>query len=671
MERKSNKTLLIVLGIIALLILLCCLVLGIVGYGVAKIAPTAFSEINMTLEVTGGSSATATPVPTFAVTPSEPVSQDTLTTLEESVVPSNDPVELACRLKGLCNLPATLTPPAAPPAVGESRQFWVTNVDTNDNFQVTATLAYVTDHVYFWVQDGIRYDDVALKKLADTFENKIYPTDRAFFGSEWSPGIDGDPHIYILYARGAGASLAGYFSSADEILPQVHPYSNGHEMFLFNADTVGLSEEFTYGVLAHEFQHMIHWYQDRNETSWLNEGFSELAAYLNGYDVGGFDWSYLSDADLQLNDWPDDFSKTGPHYGAGFLFTNYFLDRFGEDATKALVAQPQNGLESVDLALQAMDADDTLRGAPLRADDVVVDWMLANFLNDDTIADGRYAYHDYDLPMTTRPNRTISTCPQETVAAAVHQYGADYIKVTCAGTHTLVFQGDVQTGVLPADPYSGDYAFWSNKGDESDMRLTRTFDLSGVSSATFVFKTWYDIETDYDYVYLEASTDGEHWQILTTPSGTDENPSGNSYGWGYNGQTDGWIEEQVDISQFAGQKVWLRFEYVTDAAVNGEGMLIDNIAIPEIGYFSDLESDDGGWQGEGFVRIDNVLPQTFRLALVTFSSDGVQVQDVALNDANYAEIPIEIGGDVKSVVLLVTGTTRYTREMARYQITVR
>jgi immune inhibitor A len=37
---------------------------------------------------------------------------------------------------------------------------------------------------------------------------------------------------------------------------------------------------------------MIHWYQDRNESSWLNEGFSELAAFLNGYGGGGFDYVY-------------------------------------------------------------------------------------------------------------------------------------------------------------------------------------------------------------------------------------------------------------------------------------------------------------------------------------------------------------------------------------------
>jgi bacillopeptidase F (M6 metalloprotease family) len=67
--------------------------------------------------------------------------------------------------------------------------------------------------------------------------------------------------------------------------------------------------------------------------------------------------------------------------------------------------------------------------------------------------------------------------------------------------------------------------------------------------------TWYDLEEDYDYVYVEASLDGKQWQILTTPSGTPDDPTGNSFGWGYNGVSGGWIQESVDLSQFAGQKV--------------------------------------------------------------------------------------------------------------------
>ena len=139
------------------------------------------------------------------------------------------------------------------------------------------------------------------------------------------------------------------------------------------------------------------------------------------------------------------------------------------------------------------------------------------------------------------------------------------------------------------------------------MRLTREFDFRDTTGPiSFNYHLWYDLEEDYDYVFLEASTNGEDWRIIRTPSSTADNPSGNSYGWGYNGLSGGsgvWIEENVDLSSYAGEVVQLRFEYITDAAVHGEGLLLDTLSIPEIGYSSDFESDDGGWTAEGFVRI--------------------------------------------------------------------
>ena len=112
----------------------------------------------------------------------------------------------------------------------------------------------------------------------------------------------------------------------------------------------------------------------------------------------------------------------------------------------------------------------------------------------------------------------------------------------------------------------------------------------------------------------------------TTPSGTADDPVGNSYGWGFTGASGSspqWIHENVDISQLAGKKAQLRFEYITDAGVNGEGFLIDDVSIPEIDYAADFESDDGGWQADGFVRIDNVLPQTFGLTLISVGNTTV------------------------------------------------
>jgi hypothetical protein len=597
--------------------------------------------------------------------------QDNLSILENAIVPVNDLIDLAERLEGKENLPRSLEAP--PPAfeIGESRSFWVTDTNTNQNFQVQATLRYVTDHVYFWIDDRVSYNQRHLSELVDTFEAEIYPTNRDFFGSEWTPGVDADPHLYILYTTSLGGRVAGYFSPVDEYLPVVREDSNGHEMFLLSAEYLDLDEQYTYGVLAHEFQHMIHWYQDRNEESWMNEGFSELAAFLNGYYVGGADSIYTHEPDMQLTDWPSD--NTTPHYGAAFLFMTYFLDRFGDQATQALVAEPANGMVSVDQVLAALAVEDPLRGAPIQADDVFADWVVASYLQDEQVGDGRYTYHNYPYAPDPSASEEIRTCPQEFATRDVSQYGADYISIRCRGDYTLEFEGSVQVGVLPADPYSGEFAFYSNRGDESDMTLTRSFDFREHSGPlTLSYWTWYDLEKDYDYLYLVASLDGEDWQILTTPSGTPEDPSGNSYGWGYNGFSGGgpaWIQEQVDISQFAGQEVLLRFEYVTDAAVNGEGFLLDDVAVPETGYFSDFEADYGGWEAAGFVRIQNGLPQTFRLALIRFG-DTITVEHISLPADNAASIPLSIGGDVQEVVLVVSGTSRYTRQKAAYRFSI-
>jgi hypothetical protein len=447
-------------------------------------------------------------------------------------------------------------------------------------------------------------------------------------------------------------------------------------MFLLSADHLELDKNFTYGVLAHEFQHMIHWYQDRNEETWVNEGFSDLAMFLNNYSIGGADYAYVIDPDIQLTNWPTEPSKRSAHYGASFLFMTYFLDRFGDKATQSLVAEPDNGMVSIDLVLDDLDLSDPLTGKTIRADDVFADWVLASYLKNPNIADGRYNYNNYPGAPNTSETETIRSCPQDITTRDVSQYGVDYIRVDCRGEYTLHFEGSVQVGVLPADPYSGSYAFYSNMGDESDMTLTRTFDFSDhTGPLTLTYWTWYDLEKDYDYLYLVASEDGENWQILITPSGTEDDPSGNSYGWAYNGfsGTDPgaarWIEERIDISQFAGKKVQLRFEYITDAAVNGDGFLLDDISIPEIDYFTDFEGNNGGWEAQGFVRIQNILPQTFRLAFVSFG-DEISVEYIELPQDNAVSIPLNFDSDAEEIVLVVSGTTRFTRQKATYQFNI-
>ena len=307
----------------------------------------------------------------------------------------------------------------------------------------------------------------------------------------------------------------------------------------------------------------------------------------------------LRTLDLQLNSWADNSSPDfSAHYGQSFLYLAYFLDRFGEEATKALTNNPENDLISVDDTLAQLNITDPQTGQPITADDVFMDWAVTMHLMDGSVGDGRYQYKNYPSAPLATTSKSISSCPQST-GGSVNQYGIDYYTINCAGDYTLHFTGSTIIGLLPVDAHSGNYSFWSNRGDESDMTLTREFDFTNVSGPiNMSFAMWYDLETDYDYVFLETSTDGETWQILTTPSGTDKDPSGNSYGWGYNGQTNDWKTEEIDLSQFAGQKVQVRFEYVTDAALNGEGFLLDDVQVDAINYKSDFEADNGGREAQ-------------------------------------------------------------------------
>ncbi|HEY3474601.1 MAG TPA: hypothetical protein VGK56_08330 [Anaerolineales bacterium] len=661
---QSSSTPKIIAAIVAVLV--CCSCAAIVG--AAALFVPVFRNINLTPFVTPVEDV-FTPPPTAEIErpPAEEVSGDTLEALTQTQVPENDPYELGCRLRAICDVPTVV--PAKQYNVGDTETFWVSNSDTAEHRQGTFTLIYATPHSYFWAENGTQFNEADVKALMDTFENEIYPTNREFFGSEANPGVDNDPHIYVLYANDLGNNIGGYFSSSDSYNPEIKPYSNAHETYVLSA-LQDVGEEYAYATLAHEFVHMIQDASDRNDVSWINEGFAEVGSFLNGYDVGSSPYFYVADPDLQLTSWADNTSPDfGSHYGQSFLYLAYFLDRFGDEATKALTNNPENDIASVDDTLADLDITDPQTGQIITADDVFMDWATTLYLKDGSVGDGRYQYKNYPNAPQVTETTSISNCPRST-SGSVNQYGVDYYTIRCSGNYTLTFTGSTIARLLPMDAHSGSYSFWSNMGNESDMTLTREFDFTGVSGPiNLSYWMWYDIEEDWDYLYLEASTDGQTWEILRTPSSTDYNPSGQSFGWAYTGQTGNWIQEEVDLSQFAGQTVQLRFEYITDAAVNGEGALLDDILIDAIDYEEDFEAGDGGWEGAGFVRMENTLPQTYRLTLIT-RGDTTTVTHIPLNPDQTAEIPLSLNPGERAV-LLVTGTTRFTRLPATYQIEVR
>ena len=595
----------------------------------------------------------------------------TLDLLISEEIPERDLRELAMRVRGIPSIPIivdTVLPNYSP---NDTVEFTVTNTDSDHNFNITARLVYQTPIVYFFAQNGLEADEVLVRKLVDDFDQHTYPVVREFFGNEWTPGVDDDPHLYILYASDLGSSIAGYYSSIDQYSHLAHEFSNEKEMFYINADVVNLDDTWLPGILAHEFQHMVHWAHDQNEDTWMNEGASVLAEFLTGNSLQRFVQSFIANPDLQLNSWSDPHvdSNATAHYGASFLFMNYFLGRFGENATRALIAHPSNGIQAVDAVLFDLEFKDPLSGSPITAEDVFSDWVVANYVADTSWSDGRYGYDGYlSAPRAVIPTETLHVCPSEILHGTVHQYAADYIEITCDGTYTVSFTGNRYIDVVPAKPHSGRYSFWSNRSDSSDTILTRRFDLTPVDAATLKYWAWWDLEKHYDYAYLEISDDGGHsWNILETPGGTDVNPSGNNLGWGYNHKSGGedipvWVHESVDLSPYAGNVIHIRFEYVTDDAINRPGILLDDISIPEIGYTEDFDESDSGWESEGWVRFDNLLPQTWILQIVQN-----QHQNVASFDVESGQRDITLSGPA---TLIVSGTTPFTTEISAYEILV-
>ena len=607
---------------------------------------------------------TPTPKPSSEIT-----NQDTLQTIREMTIPENNLREVAMRLLGKPHIPLTVQAPLDEHNIGDQITFSATNLDTDEHFDVTAELVYRGQKVYLFAQSDLDVSDnmVALESIMDNFETNIIPNVRMFFGQEWSPGIDGDARLYILYTGGLGNSAGGYYASTDEYSKLAHQYSNEKEMFYINADTVNINDPNMGSILAHELQHMVHWANDANEETWVNEGASVLAEMLNGFIPQVVDKAFASNPDLQLNAWSASGGSADsiPHYGASFLFLNYFLDRFGDQASRALIAHKDSGFTAMDQVLSEMNIVDGNTQKTITTIDVFSDWLIANYVGDTSWSDGRYGYHNYpDAPLATSSD--TMGCNSTSGELTVHQYGADYIENDCTSRKKVVFTGSNQIGVANVQPHSGKFMFWGNRHDTSDTTLTKLVDLTTVSGATLNYWAWWSLENNYDYVYLLVSTDnGTTWQIIETPQGTDYNPSGNNLGWGYNnksgtGKQPKWTQESVNISEFAGQQILLRFEYITDAAVNNSGFMLDDITIKEIGYEEDFEHGDDGWKSNGWVRFDNILPQRWLIQLVNKKTK--EVTKIEVKDGK-AEFEIDVG-----TTIVVAATTPYTTELPSYHI---
>jgi immune inhibitor A len=177
-----------------------------------------------------------------------------------------------------------------------------------------------------------------------------------------------------------------------------------------------------------------------------------------------------------------------------------------------------------------------------------------------------------------------------------------------AGTDDAAFVRLPDQDVLIRAPHSGSMVWWSNFDVAwGDARLAHDVDLTGASgTVTMTYWLNYNIETDWDFLFIEVSDDGgttwedlQAWDVttgitVTTPDDYSD-PHGRmaDYGgkkYGISGDTHGaWVQIFSDLSAYAGSDVDIRFRYCTDAGFQPDGAVLDDVAVPAIGWSDDFE----------------------------------------------------------------------------------
>ncbi len=121
----------------------------------------------------------------------------------------------------------------------------------------------------------------------------------------------------------------------------------------------------------------------------------------------------------------------------------------------------------------------------------------------------------------------------------------------------------------------------------SDL-ISPCYDLSALANPVMSFKMAFDIEVDWDVLYMQYSTNnGENWQVLGTAD--DPNWYNNTYGNNdhiltIGGQWSGVVstltEYSYDLAALTNEtSIIFRFHFASDQEVTGEGALIDDFVI--------------------------------------------------------------------------------------------
>jgi carboxypeptidase T len=133
-----------------------------------------------------------------------------------------------------------------------------------------------------------------------------------------------------------------------------------------------------------------------------------------------------------------------------------------------------------------------------------------------------------------------------------------------------------------------DSPFGQYSNNETNViTMNDQIDLADVVYASLGFWAKWDIEAGYDYVQLLVSdNNGASW----TPMQGKYTKTGNSYQeYGeplYDGIQSDWVKEEINLSQFLGENIKLRFVLHSDQYTVGDGFYFDDMAVTVV----DLET---------------------------------------------------------------------------------
>ena len=125
------------------------------------------------------------------------------------------------------------------------------------------------------------------------------------------------------------------------------------------------------------------------------------------------------------------------------------------------------------------------------------------------------------------------------------------------------------------------YSNYSNNSQEI-IELLDTVDLSGLIYAEINFDAKWNIESGYDYVQLEISSDNGNTWIPQCGKYTRKGIETHDYALDeplYDGNRPQWINESILLTDYLGDEIFLRFKLYTDGGLRRDGFYFDNFKI--------------------------------------------------------------------------------------------